>query len=119
MRTRLLLFLAFALTLNATSTAWAWGFPGHRLTARIAKQHLTDEARAAVKELLDEGEDMATASLWADKVKRSIKGSAPWHYVDVPLDEPRYDAKYRPEGWRCGQTCRGATHPAARSSLRS
>lgn len=82
--------------LLSCQATYGWGFLGHRLTARIAEQHLTPEARAAVKDLLDEGEDMAEASLWADKVKRSIKGSAPWHYVDVPLDEPRYDAKYCP-----------------------
>jgi S1/P1 Nuclease len=32
--------------------------------------------------------------LWADENRRRLPKTAPWHYVDVPLDEPRYDAKW-------------------------
>jgi hypothetical protein len=67
---------------------------GHRVTARIAERSLTPKAREAIKALLDPGESLADASTWADEHRRDIKGSAPWHYVDVPLDEPRYDAKF-------------------------
>jgi len=28
------------------------------------------------------------------KHRRHVRGSAPWHYVDVPLDEPRYDPRF-------------------------
>jgi hypothetical protein len=36
--------------------------------------------------------------MWADEQKRRIRGSDAWHYVDVPLDEPRYDARFsRPD----------------------
>jgi nuclease S1 len=74
--------------------AWAWAPLGHRLTGRLAEQHLTPQARAAVKELLDRGESMADASTWADEHRRDIKGSGPWHYVDVPLDQDRYDDRF-------------------------
>lgn len=71
---------------------------GHRLTARLAGKHLTPETLAAVKVLLNDGETIGDVSLWADQHKREIKGSAPWHYVNVPIDEPRYDAKLCPKG---------------------
>ena len=37
---------------------------------------------------------MAVASLWADEHRRDVKGSGPWHYVDVPLDQDRYDDRF-------------------------
>lgn len=98
MRTRLLSALVLTTVLCPGSTAWAWGKLGHRLTAKLAERHLTEQAAAAVKELLDEGETLADASMWADIHKREIKGSAPWHFVNVPLDEPRYDARFCPTG---------------------
>lgn len=75
------LALVLALCLTTRSPAWAWGSLGHRLTARLAEKHLTPETLAAVKALLDDGETIAAASLWADQHKREIRGSAPWHYV--------------------------------------
>src|SRR5262245_5699789 len=72
----------------------AWGRLGHRLTARLAERDLTPQAKAAMAALLEPGESLADASMWADEHKRLIRGSAPWHYVDVPLDEPRYDARF-------------------------
>ena len=72
----------------------AWGPLGHRLTGRLAEEHLTPKARAAVAELLEPGESMAEASTWADEHRRDIKGSGTWHYVDVPLDQDRYDDRF-------------------------
>ena len=86
--------LALLIALQTATPVWAWGRLGHRVTARIAEQHLNPKAKEAVKALLDEGETLADASTWADEHKREIRGSAPWHYVDVPLDEPKYDARF-------------------------
>jgi hypothetical protein len=86
--------LAFLLILNTATPAWAWGRLGHRLIARLAEKHMTPEARAAVAALLEPGESMADASLWADKIRNQQRHTAPWHYVDVPLDEPKYDRKW-------------------------
>jgi hypothetical protein len=84
-------FAAVGGLLAQTSTpALAWGMRGHHVVARIAEKLLTDKARAGVRELLDPGEDMAAASTYADEHKREIRGSAPWHYVNVPIDEDRY-----------------------------
>jgi hypothetical protein len=78
--------------------ALAWGGLGHRLRADIAERHLTPEARAAVKELLEQGEDLPSVAGWADRVKREFKESATWHYVDVPIDESRYDPTFCQNG---------------------
>jgi len=39
-------------------------------------------------------ESLAEASLWADENRRALPKTAPWHYVAVPLDEPRYDRRF-------------------------
>jgi hypothetical protein len=74
--------------------AWAWGRLGHREIARIAEKSVTPKAKAAVAELLEPGESLADASTWADENRRRLPKTAPWHYVDVPLDEPRYDRRF-------------------------
>ena len=84
------LWLAF----QSAAPAWAWGPLGHRVIARFAENNLTPRANAALAELLEPGESLADASLWADDNVKRLPKTAPWHYVDVPLDEPRYDAKF-------------------------
>ena len=74
--------------------AWAWGRLGHRVIARLAEKHMTPQAKAAVAELLEPGESLADASLWADEHRGRLPKTAPWHYVDVPLEEPRYEARF-------------------------
>jgi hypothetical protein len=59
----------------------------------IAENKLNAKGREAVKTLLEPGESLANASTWADEHRRDVKGSGPWHYVDVLLDEPEYDAR--------------------------
>jgi hypothetical protein len=58
--------------------------------SRITEKNLTPKAKAAIVALLDPGEYLADASLWADENRRKRPKTAPWRYVDVPLDEPRY-----------------------------
>jgi hypothetical protein len=76
--------------------ALAWGKVGHRAVSTVVENHLTPAAAAAIRDLLDPGETLADASLWADEHKREIAGSAPWHYVNVPITEAQYDAKFCP-----------------------
>jgi nuclease S1 len=80
--------------LQTATPGWAWGRLGHRVTSRIAESHLNSKAKAAIAELLEPGESMADASTWADDNRRRLPKTAPWHYVDVPLDEPRYDLRF-------------------------
>jgi hypothetical protein len=47
-----------------------------------------------VRDLLEPDETLADASLWADEHRRAIAGSSAWHFVNVPITEPRYDARF-------------------------
>ena len=79
--------------------AAAWGPLGHRASARLAESRLTPRARAIVRDLLEPGESLADASTWADEFSREIRGSASWHYVNVPVWSLRYDPRdCRPQG---------------------
>jgi hypothetical protein len=94
--------LALLIVLQATAPAWAWGRTGHRVIAKLAERHLTEQARAEIKALLEPGESLADASTWADEVRGKMRHTAPWHYVDVPLDEPRYDDWFAADDARHG-----------------
>ena len=84
----------FAAPHNDDSPSWAWGRLGHRVISRLAEKELTPKAKAAIADLLQPGESLADASLWADENRGWLPKTAPWHYVDVPLDEPRYDSPF-------------------------
>ena len=88
------LALTLLIALYTPTPAWAWGRLGHRVISRLAEKNLNPKAKAAIAALLDEGESLADASTWADENRRRLPKTAPWHYVDVPLDEPRYDSKW-------------------------
>jgi len=75
--------------------ALAWGAHGHRIATRVAESRLTPEARAAIRELLNEGDTLAGIANWADHEGHDVvPRSSPWHYVNVPLDAPRYESRY-------------------------
>jgi nuclease S1 len=86
----LVLAATVLMILGPTAPAWAWGRIGHRVISRLAEKQLSPKAKAGIVELLMPGESLANASVWADEHRRDLPKSAPWHYVDVPLDEPRY-----------------------------
>jgi hypothetical protein len=86
--------VALLLLTMVTAPAWAWGRLGHRVISRLAEKELTPTAKATIAELLAPGESLADASTWPDEIKGRMRHTAPWHYVDVPLDEPKYDAKF-------------------------
>ncbi len=81
--------LTLLVTLQTATPAWAWGSLGHRVIARLAEKHMTPQAKAAVAALLEPGESIADASLRADWNR--VSKTAPWHYVNIRLDEPEYD----------------------------
>ena len=88
------LAMTFLVALQIATPALAWGRLGHRVISRLAEKGLSPSAKAAIAELLDPGESLADASLRADENRGRLPKTAPWHYVDVPLDEPRYDSKF-------------------------
>jgi hypothetical protein len=94
LRSVLVLSLTTLVVIQFAAPAWAWGRVGHRVIARLAERHLTDQAKAEIRALLEPGESLADCSTWADEHRRELPHTAPWHYVDVLLDEPRYDDKF-------------------------
>lgn len=70
--------------------SWAWGREGHRLTALVAEHYLTPEARAGVAELLH-NQTMADIASWADDYRTEHPETAPWHYVDIPGNQAKFD----------------------------
>ena len=62
-----ILGLTVLLALETATFDWAWGRLGHRVIARLAKQHMTEKARDALAELLEPGDTSADASTWADE----------------------------------------------------
>ena len=97
LRRVLVISFAFLVYLWHAGPARAWGRLGHRVIAKFAERHLADKARAEIKALLEPGESLADCSTWADEVRGKMRETAPWHYVDVPLEEPRYDDKWASE----------------------
>jgi hypothetical protein len=86
------LLLAFVLTLGAPRLL-AWGAAGHHVVARIAFARLTPEARAQAGVLLEGGLDaFIAASTWADEIRSARPETANWHFVDIPVGQPHYDA---------------------------
>jgi hypothetical protein len=83
--------LRLAALLCAGIPALAWGPEGHALVARIADAQLTAAARAQVAAILGPGATMASVSSWPDQIRRERPQTAPWHYVDIPIDKPGLD----------------------------
>ncbi len=86
--------LAILAALAVANPAFAWGPQGHRVIARAAEDRLTPAARAAVRELLHEGDTLADVANWADHDGHAeVPGSGPWHFINVPISKPRFDGK--------------------------
>lgn len=66
----------------------AWDSNGHAIVAMLAEERLTPQTRAAVAALL-EGHSMVEIASWPDQVRN--KQTAPWHYVNIEIEESRYD----------------------------
>jgi hypothetical protein len=70
--------------------AFAWGDKGHRVVAMVAEARLTPDARETVRSLVGSPKLRDVAG-WADDIRRDRPETAPWHYVDIPLDRADYD----------------------------
>jgi hypothetical protein len=78
-----------------TPQGWAWGREGHRLTALVAEQYLTPEAKGRIEELLRAdshgGETLADIAPWADTYRMEHPETERWHYVDIPKAAATFD----------------------------
>jgi hypothetical protein len=102
--------------------ALGWSKEGHRLTAMIAAQHLTDSARQRVFDILKDdvqagplladrdandisalADAMAEVASWADSIKHEGigAGTASWHFVDLAASDQLSDIPERCDGGNC------------------
>jgi len=79
----------------ATTQCWAWGRQGHGLTALVAEQYLTPEAKAQIAVLLHAdskgGETLADIAPWADSYRVDHPETEKWHFVDIPKAAAAFD----------------------------
>jgi nuclease S1 len=75
------------------SQSYAWGREGHRIVAEIAEQYLEPATARQIRELLrlDNATTLAEVSTWADDIRAQRRNTAPWHFVDIPVDAASYD----------------------------
>jgi hypothetical protein len=74
----------FALFLSAALLSW--GVTGHRAIGKIAEDHLSPRAKAAIHDLIGDT-TLAGISTWPDEVRSqpAYRNTAPWHYINLPL----------------------------------
>jgi len=89
-----------ACMLGTAQPALAWGGYGHAIVADIAQSRLTPTALSDVQHLLalDGEKTLDQVASWPDQIGHvpADKGGLPqtlrWHYVDIDVSEPKYDA---------------------------
>jgi hypothetical protein len=93
------LLAALVLLVGSSVEAIAWGYTGHRIIAEIAEQFLEPDTARKVRGLLaiENVTTLAEVSTWADQIRVQRPETAPWHYVNIPVQasagEPSgYDA---------------------------
>jgi S1/P1 Nuclease len=86
------LVLSAMLAVAFCGEALAWGQEGHSIVAEIAQRRLSPEAARAVEQLLGRGHSLASVASWADDVRDARPETFDWHFVDMPLAVPKYNA---------------------------
>lgn len=88
------LLLATAAFVVTIGPAHGWGVLGHQIAAAIAKRNLGSAQVRTIDVLLADarigGGDMISAAAFADDYRIGHPHTAPWHYVNVPLDATEY-----------------------------
>jgi hypothetical protein len=83
------------------SSAFAWGAEGHEIVAAIALRALSPAARSQVAFLLGGEAMLIHDSNWADEVRDQRPDARRWHFVDIPLQAPAFDARRDCAGGDC------------------
>lgn len=95
MHSRILKAVLVVATSFAVLPVLAWGGDGHQIVALIAEKGLTPKAEAMIHGLLGADVDISDAVVanWADEIRRERQKTAPWHYVNIPIDSAGYEPK--------------------------
>ncbi len=85
--------LTAGLTLLLTPSARAWQVWHHQVIAEIAETRLRPETRREVDLLLGPRHRMVDEAGWADYIRGYWWWTAPWHYINWPLelDQPDFE----------------------------
>src|SRR5437588_3998520 len=83
--------LVMLLWLTGSPQIYAWGVEGHNLVARLAAARLKPRVAARVAEILGPNTTLASISSWADQVRNSRRETAPWHFIDIEIDQAHLD----------------------------
>jgi hypothetical protein len=83
------------------SPVLAWGAEGHEIVAGIALRALSPAAKSQVGLLLGGESMLIHDSNWADEVRDQRPDARRWHFVDIPLEAPGYDARRDCAGGDC------------------
>jgi len=99
MKILLLFSFCFVFTFSHSENTIEWGQTGHRVTAEVAQNHLSESAKQQIDIILN-GMSMAVASTYADEIKseRSFDKYRPWHYANIPFDKTYNEITPKPEG---------------------
>lgn len=99
MTSRPILLAACLVAALSPAPCFAWGSEGHILVAAIARSRLRPETVAKIDAILAQDKDQSTPSdmlsrsYWADVWRdHGHRETALWHYADIELDHPDYDA---------------------------
>ncbi len=81
------------LCLFAAPSALSWRVWQHEVIAEVAEHYLLPETREEVRCLLGPRRRMADEAGWADRIRGWRRRTAPWHYLNWPLEleEPDFD----------------------------
>lgn len=87
-----------AITFMAASMM-GWGQKGHDVTACIAEQHLSAQAKSVIDSLLD-GRSIVYWSNWLDNASHTPEYaySKTWHYRNIDADETFWNARKNEKG---------------------
>lgn len=84
--------IGLLLVLPLANQAFGWGHEGHQVVANIAERHLTDAARAKALAILGSDGSLVAVATWADDIRHMRSNTAPWHFIDIPLNQNTIDA---------------------------
>lgn len=92
-------FLLLIAALFCTAQAFAWGQKGHDVTAFIAENHLTDNAKSKIVAALD-GHSLVYYANWLDNASNTqeYRYTKTWHYKNVDADETYENAQLATTG---------------------
>jgi S1/P1 Nuclease len=85
-----------------STNAFAWGGSGHKITARLAQEKLSNETEREVREILGTRWMADVASLPDDWRKNDgAQITAGWHFVNTRIEDETYDQQRDCPGDQC------------------